>query len=77
MSEQQELEEVVVEYEGQRYMALRDKASGLLVCPICRRARFATPADLTAHILAHAKGILDRRRPPPERAPRSAERESS
>ncbi|MGC9210303.1 MAG: hypothetical protein ACP5FT_03465 [Acidilobus sp.] len=70
------LEEVIVEYAGSRVRAYRDKEDGMLVCPICRRSKFATPADLLAHMVAHAKGTLDKRRQPPSRARASGEEES-
>ncbi len=64
---EQDLKEVVVEFAGSRYRAFIEAGSGLLVCPLCRKGRFATPEDLAAHIVAHAKGLLDKRREPPQR----------
>ncbi|MGC9071615.1 MAG: hypothetical protein ACP5HK_02825 [Acidilobus sp.] len=64
----EDLEEVIVEYAGSRVRAYRDRQDGLLVCPICRRSKFTTPTDLLAHIVAHAKGTLEKRRQPPSRA---------
>ncbi len=72
----EELQEVVVEYAGSRFRALRERGTGLLVCPVCRRARFASPADLIAHLVAHAKGTLDKRRQPPSRTKQTGEGES-
>ncbi len=71
-----ELQEVLVEYAGSRVRALKERETGLLVCPICRRARFATPSDLLAHLVAHAKGTLDKRRQPPSRTKQAGEGES-
>ena len=70
------LEEVLVEYAGSRVRAFRERETGLLVCPICRKARFAAPPDLLAHMVAHAKGTLDKRRQPPTRAKQAGESES-
>lgn len=71
------LKEVVVEYAGSRFRAYLDAASGLLLCPICRRARLASPEDLVAHILAHATRTLDMRREPPKREHGAASESSS
>jgi len=69
----EEVEEVIVEYAGSRVRALKEKSTGLLLCPICRRARFSTPEDLLAHMVAHAKGTLEHRRQPPSRSAQAGE----
>lgn len=70
------MKEVIVEFSGSRFRAFIDTSSGLLVCPICRRTRVASPEDLVAHILAHAMKDLDKRREPPQRAHATSEASS-
>ncbi len=58
-------EEEVVEYRGSIVRApVRD---GYYVCPLCGEALLATPKDLMRHLVAHARGLLDLRRPVPSR----------
>ncbi len=77
MDVEERLEQVLIEWEGQRFYALRDRDTGLLVCPICRVAKFVSPEDLVGHLVAHAKRQLDRRRPPPQRPHQTSSSEES
>ncbi|KSW12319.1 hypothetical protein CF15_06130 [Pyrodictium occultum] len=57
-------EEVVVEVDGVRVKALRDRVTMLLACPICgtgdKASYFFSPRDLVNHLFSHtsrASGI--------------------
>ena len=55
---------VEVSFAGSRFLALRDNAG--FRCPFCN-AVFFEEKDLTSHIIAHAQGLLDKRRQAPRR----------
>ncbi len=55
-------EDYVAEYAGVRIKTRRDKATGLIECPICgptdKPVYLYTDKDLVMHLTAHAKGMI-------------------
>ncbi|RUM47351.1 MAG: hypothetical protein DSY37_02900 [Hyperthermus sp.] len=51
--------EEVLEYSGVRIRVFRDKATGLIACPVCglgdNASYFFMPRDLLEHLRAHAR----------------------
>lgn len=55
---------VEVSFAGSRFLARRDNVG--FHCPFCN-AVFFEEKDLTSHIIAHAQGLLEKRRQAPRR----------
>ncbi|WP_292320930.1 hypothetical protein [Caldisphaera sp.] len=70
---EKDLVETEINYKGSKIIAYKLRGTSILVCPVCKLSYFYSEADLINHIIAHAKGFIEKRRGTPTRIYRKKE----
>ncbi|MFP3144296.1 MAG: hypothetical protein RXQ93_04680 [Caldisphaera sp.] len=70
---EKDLIEAEINYKGSKIITYKLKGTSILVCPICKLSYFYSEADLFNHLIAHAKGFIEKRRGTPSKIYRKKE----
>ncbi|MGC8566286.1 MAG: hypothetical protein ACP5I6_07835 [Caldisphaera sp.] len=63
----EDLIQVDINFKGSKIKVYKSKSIGYYICPVCKKSIFFNELDLLDHIIAHAKGLNEKRRDIPTR----------